>query len=399
MPENYDFYYPDFDLAYFRGDVARYVRLLILARWRCEPGFLPDEDIVRWEPLDIHQTVYPAWRLLAMAAEVLARLNTEYIPRCGTGGVLPTDESTPIGRLLPSIGFLAETLGGGPYHNAALLAAAEELQAGESVDWCRLVDWDSLAQIRDDLGQLPLPQSRGATVPAKDEDRRLQARDGVTDAESRRGDAVDQGDSSDQSEFRPRGRDWEIKYRDGPLNVFRHMDGFIYLHALIERTGRPFTAKELRAEKSRFLVAREAQSRGAVAGCAEEDVGSSLFTPSDLGEISDVQARDDYERRLEEIKDRYEEAREFGREDEMASLELERDAIVGELKAATGLRGRDVKMSSPNKVARDTVRNAIDRALQQIQEKDKALALHFCSSYHLKDLFIYSPEDAVVWSL
>src|SRR6478672_9064376 len=72
-------YEPDFDLGDFRYAVARYVKLLIRARWKCEPGFLSDEELQTWGLGEIAEDRLAGWRLLEDAAAALARLNTEFL--------------------------------------------------------------------------------------------------------------------------------------------------------------------------------------------------------------------------------------------------------------------------------------------------------------------------------
>lgn len=49
VTESDGLHYFDFDSGEFRYAVARYIRLLIRARWKCEPGFLPGADLAQWE--------------------------------------------------------------------------------------------------------------------------------------------------------------------------------------------------------------------------------------------------------------------------------------------------------------------------------------------------------------
>jgi hypothetical protein len=152
-------YHPDFDLGDFRHTVARFVKCLIRARWKGEPGFLPDGVLTAWGLQDIADDEWPAWKLLAEAATALGTLSTEFLPRCGSGGVRETDMTTPVGRLIWAVSGLAEVGdGGGPEHNGALREAARLLRDGKGVDWRSLVAWETLEEIRADLDQLPHPR-------------------------------------------------------------------------------------------------------------------------------------------------------------------------------------------------------------------------------------------------
>jgi hypothetical protein len=158
MWNNDGVYYPDFDPGDFRWAAARYVRLLIRARWKVEPGFLPRDTLTAWGLANIESDTHSAWRLLADAAVALGHLNTQFIPRCGSGGIPITDESTPVGRLIDSIATLAEFGLGGAPHNGNLLEAAQRLREGTNIDWSQLVAWETLELIRADLDQLPHPR-------------------------------------------------------------------------------------------------------------------------------------------------------------------------------------------------------------------------------------------------
>jgi hypothetical protein len=167
-------YHPDFDLGNFRHAVARYIKLLIRARWKCEPGFLSQEDLAAWQLQDIEQDSQSSCMLLDQAAQALAHLNVEFLPRCGSGGICETDDSTAVGRLIGNVAGLA-WLGseGGPWHNSALVDAARMLRENKEVDWGWLVDWEMLQAIRADLNQLPQPRPKVATA-----DNRLTLDDG-----------------------------------------------------------------------------------------------------------------------------------------------------------------------------------------------------------------------------
>jgi excisionase family DNA binding protein len=159
---NREFYYPDFDLGEFRYTVARYCKLLIRARWKCDPGFLDEADLAAWGLEDIGTDRWSACQLLDQAAAALGHLNRHFLPRCGSGGVRETDESTPEGRLIWVIAGLVPTDGGGPAHNAALLEASRQLRDGKPLDWGALVEWDCLKEIRANLDQLPHPRREAA---------------------------------------------------------------------------------------------------------------------------------------------------------------------------------------------------------------------------------------------
>lgn len=152
-----ELFVPGFDLAAFRMMAAKYVKLLISARLSCEPEFLPSAQLQRWGVEPRNKDMVRASQYMILAARTLGYLNREFLPRCGSGGVELTDETTPEGRLIFKISFLAKWWGGNPGHNQELFKAAGELREGKKIDWAEIVQWCELPAIRDDLDQLPLP--------------------------------------------------------------------------------------------------------------------------------------------------------------------------------------------------------------------------------------------------
>jgi hypothetical protein len=76
--------YRDLDLGKFRYAVAGYIKCLIRARWKVDPGFLTPEDLERWglkkidhDPPHASDLMHEAAKLMQEAANALGRLNTE----------------------------------------------------------------------------------------------------------------------------------------------------------------------------------------------------------------------------------------------------------------------------------------------------------------------------------
>src|SRR5262249_58178022 len=99
---------------------------------------------------------------------------------------------------------------------------------------------------------------------------------------------------------------------------------------------------------------------------AEDDLVGSW--PSDPEPVLDDQAKKDYGRRLEELEEDLEEAREWGDTERTARLSDEIDLLTQELAHAVGLRGRDRTFSSPAERARISVTKAIKTAIKLIDK-------------------------------
>jgi hypothetical protein len=87
----------------------------------------------------------------------------------------------------------------------------------------------------------------------------------------------------------------------------------------------------------------------------------------------DAQAKAAHQRRLTELEDELEEARELGNEARAEKAEDEIEALGRELKGAIGLAGRDRRAASSTKRARIAVTKAIRLSLGKVAENNPAL--------------------------
>jgi hypothetical protein len=85
----------------------------------------------------------------------------------------------------------------------------------------------------------------------------------------------------------------------------------------------------------------------------------------------------------------------------VARLRLEREALLAEVSAATGLGGRPRRFSSTQERARVAVRKAIASALARIEARDAALARLLRDTVHTGTACRYDPDPGrpVTWLL
>jgi AAA ATPase domain len=170
--------------------------------------------------------------------------------------------------------------------------------------------------------------------------------------------------------FRHEGEFWTIAY-GGQMFRLRDVKGLRYIASLLASPGRDIHVLELVS----VATERRADAR---ARLAEDDLVASW--PSDLDPLLDDQAKKDYGRRLEELEEELEQARDWGDTERAARLEDELDLLTQELARAVGLRGRDRTFSSPAERARISVRKAIRTAIRLIDKHCPELAAHFEAS-------------------
>jgi hypothetical protein len=93
----------------------------------------------------------------------------------------------------------------------------------------------------------------------------------------------------------------------------------------------------------------------------------------DVGEVLDKQALSAYRRRLAEIDAHLDEARSWANTGRPAKLAAERDALLDQIRAATGLGGRPRVPGSAHERARIAVRKAIVNAIDRVAAADPSL--------------------------
>jgi hypothetical protein len=120
-----------------------------------------------------------------------------------------------------------------------------------------------------------------------------------------------------------------------------------------------------------------------------------------LGEVVDAQALSAYRRRLSEIDIELDEADARGDAARGEALTAERDALLAEVSAATGLGGRLRTSGSGAERARVTVRKAIAAALDAIHGADPVVARHLTTHVRtgLRCCYEPDPDAPVDWRL
>jgi non-specific serine/threonine protein kinase len=119
----------------------------------------------------------------------------------------------------------------------------------------------------------------------------------------------------------------------------------------------------------------------------------------DAGEKLDQRAREQYRRRLEDLREQAEEAERFNDPTRAAKARAEIDAIATELSAAFGLGGRSRRASSDAERARLMVTQRIKAALRNITEASPALGRHLGKSIRTGLFCSYEPQEPISWNV
>ncbi|MEV4560574.1 hypothetical protein AB0K51_26760 [Kitasatospora sp. NPDC049285] len=168
---------------------------------------------------------------------------------------------------------------------------------------------------------------------------------------------------------------------DGAAFALPDLKGLHYLHALLGSPGTDLGALDLSA---------------AAAGHSGVAV-----TESDTAEIADRQALAAYRRRLHEIDAELDAAASWSDQAGLDRLRPEREALLAEIRTATGLGGRPRRFGSTDERARVAVRKALVAALDRIASHDPTLARLLRDTVHTGSTCRYDPDPArpVTWLL
>ncbi|MGA9306592.1 MAG: AAA family ATPase, partial [Candidatus Sulfotelmatobacter sp.] len=131
------------------------------------------------------------------------------------------------------------------------------------------------------------------------------------------------------------------------------------------------------------------------------DTDLSVGRLGDAGEMLDSKAKQDYRRKLLELRENLQDARDRGNVERAEEIESEIEFLAREISRAVGLGGRDRRAGSAAERARLNVTRAIRAALQKISEHHQALAEVLEKSIKTGSYCSYapSPRSQIQWQL
>ena len=95
----------------------------------------------------------------------------------------------------------------------------------------------------------------------------------------------------------------------------------------------------------------------------------------------DEQAKIAYRRRLSELREELEEAKELGNVERAEHAEAEIDALTKELSRAVGLGGRNRRAASASERARQTITKTIKSVVERIAQSDNCSGGYFLAMH------------------
>jgi predicted ATPase len=183
-----------------------------------------------------------------------------------------------------------------------------------------------------------------------------------------------QGEPAQRATLRPEGGVWRIAFKGTDVHV-PDLKGLWHLRELVSRP-------------------HEFVSALALIGAASDEP----IPCGDTGPSLDREARRQYRQRLAELDDELDDAAVHGDTKRQAERSAERDALIAELKRATGLGGRPRRSGSPAEKARLNVTRTIRHAIADLSTKVPELAEHLDESIVTGASCCYQPLSNIVWT-
>src|ERR1700737_3997992 len=200
--------------------------------------------------------------------------------------------------------------------------------------------------------------------------------------------------SSENGTFRKEGEFWTVGY-GGKAFRLRDTKGLGYLAHLLRHPGAEFHVLDLAGGIAGRRDDDEAgqSEQGLPRGDEElEKAGIHIGSLGDAGEMLDEQAKVAYRRRLSELREELEEAKERGNVERAEQAEQEIDALTRELSRAVGLGGRNRRAVSASERARQTITKSIKSVLDRTAQSDATLAEIFSRCIKTGTFCSYQPD-------
>jgi hypothetical protein len=181
-------------------------------------------------------------------------------------------------------------------------------------------------------------------------------------------------EAKNRATFRPDGGTWHIRYDGTDVHV-PDLKGLWHLRELLARPHQSVAALSL-------------------VGASSDE----LLPTADTGPVLDREALRQYRQRLAELDDALDAAALRGDRKRQAEWTAEREALLAELKRATGLGGRPRRSGSPAEKARVNVTRTIRHAIGELSSSAPDLAAHLEESIVTGVACSYEPRDEIVWT-
>ena len=193
--------------------------------------------------------------------------------------------------------------------------------------------------------------------------------------------------------FRKEGEYWTVGC-GGKAFRLKDTKGLGYLAHLLRHPAAEFHVLDLAGIASRRDEDETSQSVQGLARSDEdlEKAGIHIGSLGDAGEMLDEQAKVAYRRRLSDLREELEEAKELGNVERAEQAEQDIDALTRELSRAVGLGGRNRRAASASERARQSISKTIKSVLERIAQSDATLGDFFSRCIKTGYFCSYQPD-------
>src|SRR5258708_9189381 len=181
--------------------------------------------------------------------------------------------------------------------------------------------------------------------------------------------------SLEQAIFRKEGEYWAIGYGRKSFRL-KDTKGLGYLAHLLRHPAAEFHVLDLAGGVAGQREDDETNQSAHGLPRGEQDLekaGIHIGSLGDAGEMPDEQAKVAYRRRLSELRQELQGAKEVGNVARAERPEQEIDALTSELSRAVGLGGRNRRAASASERARQSITKTIKAVLEPIAQPDSHL--------------------------
>jgi len=185
---------------------------------------------------------------------------------------------------------------------------------------------------------------------------------------------LSQAQAANRATLRPEGGTWHIQYNGIDVHM-PDLKGLWHLRELLARPHQPVAALSL------------------IGATSDEPLATA-----DTGPVLDREALRQYRQRLAELDAGIDAAALRGDHKREAAWAAEREALIAELKRATGLGGRPRRSGSPAEKARVNVTRTIRHAIGELASSAPDLAAHLEESIVTGVSCCYEPRVDILWT-
>jgi hypothetical protein len=200
------------------------------------------------------------------------------------------------------------------------------------------------------------------------------------------------------SVFQKSGDFWQIAYRGEKSTPLKDSLGLQYIAFLLANPHREIHVAELAYALNGHRRNGHPVLGKMQPGKPNED-GLSVSLTEETEPLLDTRAKEEFRKRLEEIRQALHEAMQHNDLPRITNLNEEQDFLQNELKRAVGIGGKNRKTKNTNEKIRKAVTNRISAALKRLTKRLPPLGQHLSNAIRTGTFCSYCPEKKIPWKL